>query len=95
MENQLEMIKSEKGNDLVLVNTSKYRHIRQRNDGKVKWRCIHKTCNASILTDSKRSIILEILGEHNHTLDSVEKIQRQILRENCKRKAKDTISVRP
>eukprot|EP00102_Acyrthosiphon_pisum_P023299 XP_016660509.1 PREDICTED: uncharacterized protein LOC107883943 [Acyrthosiphon pisum] len=42
MENQLEIIKSEKGNDLALVNTCKYRHIRQRNDGKVKWRlCIH------------------------------------------------------
>lgn len=95
MENQLEIIKSEKGNDLALVNTCKYRHIRQRNDGKVKWRCIYKTCTASILTDSKHTILLEILGEHKHTLDTVEKIQRQILRENCKRKANDTISVRP
>lgn len=95
MENTLEIIKSEKGNDLALVNTCKYRHIRQRKDGKVKWRCIHKTCTVSILTDSKHTILLEILGEHKHTLDTVEKMQRQILRENCKRKANDTISVRP
>jgi len=44
MENQLEIIKSEKDNDLALVNTCKYRHIRQRNYGKVKWRYIHKLC---------------------------------------------------
>jgi len=62
MENTLEIIKSEKGNDLALVNTCKYRYIRQRNDGKVKWKCIHKTCSASILTDSKHTILLEILG---------------------------------
>jgi len=61
MENLLEIIKSEKGNDLALVNTCKYRHTRQRNDGKVKWRCIHKTCTASILTDSKHTILFILI----------------------------------
>ncbi|KAF0748847.1 Uncharacterized protein FWK35_00018601 [Aphis craccivora] len=73
MENTLEIIKSEKGNDLALVNTCKYRHIRQRKDGKVKWRCIHKTCTAitdkvlcirdiSILC-TRRSVIFGLVGD--------------------------------
>lgn len=59
--------------DLALVNTSKYRHNRERKDGKVKWMFIHKTCYTSILTNSEHSIILEELGEHNHILDTSEK----------------------
>jgi len=36
-----------------------------------------------------------MLGEHNHILNTREKIEHQILRENCKRKANDSISIRP
>jgi hypothetical protein len=36
-----------------------------------------------------------MLGEHNHILNTREKIENQILRENCKRKANDSISISP
>jgi aconitase A len=36
-----------------------------------------------------------MLDEHNHILNTKEKIEHQILRENCKRKADDSISIRP
>ncbi|KAL4089667.1 hypothetical protein QTP88_024666 [Uroleucon formosanum] len=36
-----------------------------------------------------------MLGEHRHILNTMEKIEHQILRDNCKRKADDSISIRP
>ena len=86
---------SERGKNLTLVGTDKYRFIRQRKDGQVKWLCTNRTCYASILLDSGRSKVLSMLGEHRHILNTMEKIEHQILRENCKRKADDSISSRP
>lgn len=34
-------------------------------------------------------------NEHNHTVDTIQKIDRQVLRENCIRKTTDSISTRP
>jgi hypothetical protein len=79
---------------LALTGSNKYRFIRQRKYGLIKWLCTPSRCYASILTDSGRSKIKSMLGEHNHILNTKEKIEHQILRENCKRKADDSISIR-
>jgi len=39
--------------------------------------------------------VIEIFGQHNHDQNSIEKIKTQMLRENCKRKAEESISTRP
>jgi len=44
---------------------------------------------------SDNKIIIDIAGEHNHLVDSTQKIERQVLRENCKRKATSSIATRP
>jgi len=41
---------------------------------------------------SDNKIMIEIAGEHNHLEDSTQKIERQVLRENCKRKATSSIA---
>lgn len=94
MENKIKIIESEKGKPLVLLNNNKYRHVRTRKDGMHKWICTLKTCYASIVTDAHNTSVVSIIGEHKHEPNSDVKIERQILRENCKRQAEDGISTR-
>ena len=93
MENKVNFIISEKGKPLVLLNLHKYRFIRERKDGMKKWSCTKKTCYASILTNGE--YVYETINEHSHTENSKQSIERQVLREGCKRKSNDTICVRP
>lgn len=89
MENTIKIIQSEKGKQSVLLNFNKYRHVRTHKDGMHKWLCTIKTCYASIVTDAHKTSIVNIIGEHTHESNSEVKIERQTLRENCKRQAED------
>jgi len=82
MESKVNIITSEKGNPLVLLNLHKYRFIRERMDGMKKWLCTKKTCYASILTNGE--YVHETINEHNHNENSKQSIERQVLREACK-----------
>lgn len=44
---------------------------------------------------SDYSSILESTSEHSHTLDNSQNIDRQVIREICKTKANDSISIKP
>jgi len=59
----------------------------------IKWLCTNKNC--SILTTSDKKSICEFSGEHISVKNSVQKIERQILRENCKRKCEENLSTKP
>jgi len=91
--NEVKFIISEKGKPLALLNLYKYRLIRTRKDGFKKWLCIQKSCYCSIVTNG--NLLHETTNEHNHSKNSIQSIERQVLRENCKRKASGSISVRP
>lgn len=93
MENKVNFITSEKGKPLVLLNLHKYRFIRERKDGIKKWLCTKKSCYASILTNGE--YVHETINEHHHPENSQQSIERQVLREACKRKSNNTICVRP
>lgn len=95
MDHTVKIIKSERGKDLALVNSCKYRFIYQRRDGAIKWRCTKNKCCASIVTDCDRTTVVTASGEHNHEMDSLVKIERQRLREICKEKRNDGLSFRP
>lgn len=43
----------------------------------------------------KKRKIIETSEQHNHDQNSIEKIEQQILRQNCKRKAEESISTLP
>lgn len=94
MEN-CQIILSERGKELILHKTNKYRFRRQRKDGIMKWLCTNKDCSASILTTADKKSICEFSGEHICDENSVQKIERQILRENCKRKCEEDLSAKP
>ncbi|CAI6354014.1 unnamed protein product [Macrosiphum euphorbiae] len=90
MENEIRRITSERGNDLLLVNGHKFRCIRKRADGYVRWRCCKKQCKSTVLMTID-DLIIENTSEHNHPVDPIQKIDRQVLRESCKRKATSII----
>ncbi|KAF0757980.1 Uncharacterized protein FWK35_00013495 [Aphis craccivora] len=92
---EIQIIMSEKGKELVFLGNFKYCFVRKRKDGYIKWVCTDKNCTASIVTTTDKTSLLQSTGEHNHLINSRQKIERHIFRENCKRKADDNISTRP
>lgn len=95
MDSSIKIISSERGKDLILIDTHKYRFRHQRKDGYIKWLCTNKKCGASILTTPDKKSVHESRGEHMHVNNTVQKIERQILRENCKRKCENNLSAKP
>lgn len=93
--NEIKIIQSERGEALVLLDSNKYRFIRKRKDTRMKWKCSNNKCTASILTDSEKKSLIQRLGKHNHSNIPTSTIERQVVRENCKRKAVDCISTKP
>ena len=85
---------SEKGKELVLLNNFKYCFIKKRKDGYIKWVYTDKNCTASFLTTADKTSLHQSTGEYKHLVISQQQIERQILRDNCKRKAYDDISTR-
>ncbi|RZF36091.1 hypothetical protein LSTR_LSTR010502 [Laodelphax striatellus] len=45
----------------------KYRRDSRRTDGRVVWRCLGRSCSASIKTNSEESEVVSMDGTHNHT----------------------------
>jgi len=58
-----------------------------------EWLCTKKSYYASILKNEE--YVHETINEHNHTKNSQQSIERQVLREACKRKSNNTICIRP
>lgn len=94
--NKIKIILSERGKELANVGEFKYRFIGVRNKGELlKWRCTKNDCTATIYSGQEKNIVLQSNGQHNHEGNSLNKIQRQVLRENCKRRAEESISMQP
>ncbi|KAF0704638.1 Uncharacterized protein FWK35_00034149 [Aphis craccivora] len=103
MENnqEIRLITSERGGNLIVFNNHKYRFIRRRKDNIEKWTCTNNKCTASLLVEKvekngeNQLSVKEVLGEHFHSTIATSKIERQVLKENCKRKAVESVSTRP
>jgi len=94
--NKIKIILSERGKELANVGEFKYRFIGVRNKGKLlKWRCTKNDCTATIYSGKEKNIVVQSNGQHNHEENPLNKIQRQVLRENCKRRAEESISMQP
>jgi hypothetical protein len=96
MEN-VRIISSERCGNLIVFNSHKYRFIRLRKENIEKWTCTNNKCTASLLIENigENKSVKEILGEHCHSTIATLKIERQVLRENCKKKAADSVSTKP
>lgn len=63
--------------------------------GNISWKCAKKECRALIETDSLKTSILEVKQNHNHLPLSDGEIERDGLRNTCKRKAAENLCIKP
>ena len=73
---------SERGKELGVVSSYKYRFIRKCKVELLKWICYSKSCYTSILTDVKKTQVIAVIGEHKHEAITPQNIDRQVLRKN-------------
>jgi len=90
----IQIIIPEKGKELVLLDNFKYCFVRKHKDGYIKWVCTDKNCTVSSVTTADKTSLHQSTDEHKHLVNSQQKIERHILRENCKIKADYDISTR-
>ncbi|KAG8266405.1 hypothetical protein J6590_075589 [Homalodisca vitripennis] len=53
-----------KGKPCILYDDHKYRHFRVLKNGDVSWRCLGKTCNASIRSDAEVTVVSVTNDKH-------------------------------
>jgi len=93
---EIKVILSERGKELANVGTFKYRFIGLIKKGELlKWRCTKNNCTAMIYSGPDKNIVIKSSGQHNHVGNSPNKLERQVLRENCKRRAEESLSTQP
>jgi len=91
----IKIILSEKGKELALVNLYKYKLIGERKkDNLLRWRRTNNKYSAIMFSCIDKRKVIKTAGQHKHDQNSIEKIETQVLRENCKRKAEESISTR-
>jgi len=83
---RIKLITSEREKELALVNLYKHRFVGYlKKDGALKWRCLtNKNCTAIIIYKLEKILVCNVSGSHNHDTDPQPKLDRQLLRENCK-----------
>lgn len=90
---EVQYIKSERGQPLVVVNGFKFRKDRETQRG-VAWRCTVNGCKSRMYLNDTTTVILfcnEV--SHNHDINS--KLARQVVSNSVKRKAVTEVSERP
>jgi hypothetical protein len=87
---------SNRGKNLLILDDFKFRFAySSKSSGEVSWRCSNRSCPAKVVTVSEENHqVLRCSNEHNHESDR-HKLQLQLVRSACKRKAIDSISVKP
>jgi hypothetical protein len=87
-------IESNKGKPLIVVDGHKFRQAFLKKSGEISWHCTVKDCATKVTTDASCRVVLNGSLAHIHEINP-RKLERQILRNACKRKATDQISERP
>jgi len=90
MENcEIKVILSGRGKELANVGAFKYIFI-----GFIKKRrCTKNNCTTMIYSGPNKNIVIKPSGQHNHVGNSPGKLERKVLRENCKRRAEESLSI--
>lgn len=80
---------SNKGRPCIVLNGYKFTFKRTMKNNLSSWYCTNKMCSCSIETDSKNENIVNVKGTHNHPGLPNHSVERHILRNACKRIAKE------
>nr|CAI5835822.1 unnamed protein product [Callosobruchus analis] len=92
----LNVILSEKGKQLLVVNNFKYSFQKCLKSGERRWICLNKKCKSFILSlgEIENVTVTNHITEHCHEANP-EKLNRQIVSSSCKRKATGDLSEKP
>nr|CAI5853672.1 unnamed protein product [Callosobruchus analis] len=92
----LNVILSEKGKQLLVVNNFKYSFQKCLKSGERRWICLNKKCKSFILSlgEMENVTVTKHITEHCHEAN-LEKLNRQIVSSSCKRKATEDLSEKP
>ena len=90
----IEKFVTNRGNPGLIGDGFKFRKDNIFKNSKL-WRCVEKTCSSRCKTDLDDCIILDGRLEHDHAESDRRNIERQRVRQACKRKAEDEPSERP
>lgn len=95
MDISIKKLESNRGKSVIIIDGHKYRQAFVKKSGYIRWRCTTKECPATVYTDEQCITILSGSLEHPTHETNPQKLERQILRTACKRKATEMISERP
>lgn len=85
-----------KGTDCLIVDGYKFSKFRTLKDGNISWRCVNKKCGAFVKSDpTVVEIFTGIVQHKNHEQLSSRKIDHDHIKNECKRKAKEDLSLKP
>lgn len=92
----LKQVESERGKVLLIFKNFKFSDKGILKSGEKKWRCTLKSCGAKLYTigEGNDLVIVRNDATHNHN-ENVQKLQRQIVSAQVKRKATEDILERP
>lgn len=89
---------STKGKDIILIDRYKYRFHKQLSNDVKRWVCSVSgsvKCKAFLKTEGNSNIITELVDTHNHEPVDEKVLNRNILSNKLKRKAKDDPNEKP
>ncbi|KAK7580165.1 hypothetical protein V9T40_000794 [Parthenolecanium corni] len=86
---------SNKGQDMIIFHSFKYRKFRVLANQNITWRCSKATCYAMLETNSTATAILKTTSDHNHDECSNSKLQKDAVRKVCKKKAVEDLCEKP
>lgn len=90
----MEKFVTNKGKLGIIYQGFQYRYFRESKVAKT-WRCTRKNCTANCTTDLQDLMVLDGRFEHSHEEPENRTIQRQKIRDSCKRKAEEEPGERP
>jgi hypothetical protein len=93
MDVPIQKIEYNKGKPVIVVDGHTFRQAFLKKSWEISWRCTVKDCATRVTTDASCQAVLNGSLAHIQEINP-RKLERQILRTLCKRKATDQISER-
>lgn len=90
----MSLIKSCRNRDLLLLENFTFSKSRELKSGEISWRCVQRKCSATAVTMGADVLITKANLIHNHEVN-IQKLNRKIVTNACKRKAEEDISEKP
>ena len=90
---EIQLTETSKGKPALVLNGYMY-SLKMETKSSKNWNCTKRLCKGKVTTSFDGKTILHADTTHNHAPDEA-KMQTNLLRQSCKRKAQEDLSERP